>query len=189
MAMRAAKRRNTYCVLSLAPVVFLCGAEPANADGGFGEPNMTIAQDHASGRGTASVSETVTVHLSGGGADHTASAGGDAAAGSSIGSTAASSNTATVRAADASSTIIENSVSYSTGFSKGGNSIAKSHTASETTVQVNGNTYAVVKEVAIAAARNTQFGSSAAVGVDASVTGGAGASTSVEVAASKPASR
>lgn len=187
--MRAAKRRVSCCVLSFAPAVFLLAAEPALADGGFGEPSMIIVQDHAEGGRTAHVSETVTVTLDGGGAELSAAVGGEAAAGPSIGSTVTGSNTTTVTATDAGSKIIESSVSRSTSFSKGSNSIAKSRTASESAIQVNGQTYAVVKEVAIAAARNTEYGSSAAVGAGAGITGGAGASASVEVAASKPASR
>jgi hypothetical protein len=174
-------------VLLFAPAVFLINAVPVRADGGFGAPNMNIAVDHSKGHKTAAVSETVTVDLSGNGVELTATAGGDAAAGQSIGSAATTRNTSTAKTTNGNSKIVQNSASLSTGFSKGGNSITKSRSTAETIVSVNGKTYAVANEVAIAVARNTKFGSSAAVGVEASVSGGA--NSSVDVAAAKPLAR
>jgi hypothetical protein len=155
----------------------LSSAGTASADGGFLDPNNNVVADY--GR-KAAVEETVTVNLNGNGIDLTASTGADADGGHGS-SSVTGWNTTTVTTTSGNTEIIENTTSLSTGFSKDGGSVTRSKTVSETTVIINGKTYAVVDEVAIAVARNTKFGSSAAVGVDASVSGGAGGATEVTV--------
>ena len=157
----------------------------ANAGGGFLEPKTDIVAVYSTGHEQATASETVTVDLSGNGVTVLATSGGNAQGG--IGSAASTAWSTTTVTGSGNSRIIESSTALSTGFSKGSNSITKAMSATETTIVVNGQTYAVAKEVAIAVARNTGFGSSAAVGVEASVSGGA--DSTIQVASSKPLSR
>ena len=127
--MRAAKRRVCCCVLSFAPAVFLLNAEPVRADGGFGDPKMTIAVDYATGNKTAAASATETLTVTdanGNPINLKALSGGEAAAGPDIGSKAATSSTTTTRTTGANTKAVESSVSFSTGFAKGGNSLTKS---------------------------------------------------------------
>jgi hypothetical protein len=184
--MRAVKRRILYCALSCAPAVLLLSAPPAFADGGFGDPKMAMVTSYATGQDKAAASETVTLQWDGAGIALNASSGGEAVAGHGIGSSVGNWTSSSTETGNGNSKTIQSSASYATGFSKGENSIAKSLSTSETTILVNGQPYAVAKEIAIAVARHTSDGSSAAVGVEASSTGG-GAAT-VQVTASKPTS-
>lgn len=70
-------------------------------------------------------------------------------------------------------------------FQKGGNLLGKSRTETTTQITVNGQTYTVADEVAIAAARATQFGSSAAAAVDSSGGGFGNGSTGGAVSSGK----
>jgi hypothetical protein len=70
---------------------------------------------------------------------------------------------------------------------KGGNSISVGQATTMVTVVIDGKTYVVVKEIATALARSSQFGSSAAVEVQGSLsTPGNGYSTT-QLATSKSA--
>ena len=157
----------------------------ADAGGGFPEPKMDIVAAYSTSREPATASEAVTVELSSNGATLLARSGGNAQGG--IGSAASTVWSTTTVTGSSNSQIIELSTASSTGFSKGSNSITKAASATQTTVVINGQTYAVAKEVAIAVARNTNFGSSAAVGIEATVSNGA--EFTMQVASSKPLSR
>ncbi len=157
----------------------------ADAGGGFPEPKMDIVAAYSTGREPATASEAVTVEVSSNGAAVVATSGSNAQGG--IGSAASTAWSTTTVTGSGNSQIIESSTAFSTGFSKGPNSITKSASSTETAVVINGQTYAVAKEVAIAVARNTSFGSSAAVGIEATVNGGL--DFTMQVASSKPLSR
>ena len=178
---------QSFLLATLASSVFalLLTMGAANAGGGFAEPKMDIVAAYSTSREPATASEAVTVEMSGNGATVLATSGGNAQGG--IGSAASTAWSTTTVTGSGNSQIIESSTSSSTGFSKGSNSITKAMSATETTVVINGQTYAVAKEVAIAVARNTNFGSSAAVGIEATVNGGA--DSTMQVASSKPLSR
>ena len=176
---------------TLLPSVFalftmgILATGPAAAGGGFPEPGIDIVSAYSTGREPATASGAVTVELSGNGVAVLATSGADAQG--VIGSTAATAWSTTTVKGSGNSQIVESSTSSSTAFSKGSNSISKSLAATETTVVINGQTYAVAKEVAMAVARNTSFGSSAAVGIEATVNGGS--ESTIQVSSSKPLSR
>jgi hypothetical protein len=73
-------------------------------------------------------------------------------------------------------------------FQKGDSLIGRSRTETTTKITVNGQTYIVAEEVAMAVARATQFGSSAAASVESGGPG-FGNSYSGPVTAGKPSSR
>ena len=181
--MRAAKPCISKIVFS--SVVLLLGVQAVQAGGGFLEPKADIVAAYSTGHEPATASEAVTVELSSNGVTLLATSGGSAQGGT--GSTASTAWSTTTATGSGNSRIVESSTAFSTGFSKGSSSITKAMSATETTVVINGQTYAVAKEVAIAVARNTGFGSSAAVGIEATVNGGA--ESTIQVTSSKPLSR
>jgi hypothetical protein len=182
-------RRSSQSILltTLMSSVFapLITMGAANAGGGFLEPKTDVVAVYSTGHQPATASDAVTLELSGNGATVLATSGANAQSG--IGSAASAAWSTTTVTGSGNTQIIESSTALSTGFSKGPNSITKAMSATETTVVINGQTYAVAKEVAMAVARNTGFGSSAAVGIEASVSGGA--ESTIQVASSKPLSR
>jgi len=181
--MRAAKPCISKIVLS--SVALLLGVQAVHAGGGFLEPKTDVVATYSTGHEPATATEAVTLELSSNGATVLATSGANAQGG--IGSTASMAWSTTTVTGSGNSQIIESSTASSTGFSKGSNSITKAMSATQTTVVINGQTYAVAKEVAIAVARNTNFGSSAAVGIEATVSNGA--ESTMAVASSKPLSR
>ena len=182
-------RRSSQGLLSatfmLSVLALLPTMGPAHAGGGFPEPGIDIVTAYSTSRDTATASEAVTVELSSNGATVLATSGANAQNG--IGGSTASAWSTTTVTGSGNTQIIEASTASSTGFSKGSNSISKSLSVTETTVVVNGQTYTVAKEVAMAVARNTNFGSSAAVGIETSVNGSA--ESPIQVGSSKPLSR
>jgi len=172
------------------PVAAQLIATQAYAEGGFSSPgldphNNVVASYSA--HGDVNVSEKVSVTLSGADFDLTSTTGG--AAGAGHGSAAGTSgNTTAVATQNPNSTVSEDSKSRSIGFSKGNFSIVKAATETRTTVVVDGKTY-LVDEVALAVARSTAYGSSAAVGVDAAATGAPSGSYGAQVTSTKALSR
>jgi hypothetical protein len=72
-------------------------------------------------------------------------------------------------------------ISKATAYTKGANAIDKSRTETLVTVVINGRTYVVAEEVAMAMARVTALGSSSAASVSVNGSGGNGySSTSVD---------
>jgi hypothetical protein len=169
--------------LKVAPVVLgllLFGANSAAAEGGLNGSFQTTtgnAQVNASGGGSTVFSGA---NASGGAAVFTsASAQGGpdfrSVSLSGIGNAVADS----ARGVDASLAVAGGSEAVL--FEKGGNLIGKSVTSATVEVWINGKKYAVAREVAIAVARATQFGATAAVGVAGSgfVEGGAYSTSTV----------
>jgi len=75
--------------------------------------------------------------------------------------------------------ITTSSDSTTTIFTKGNNALVKSRTETLTEITINGRTYLVAKEVAIAVARGTEFGVSAAALYEGSALGNAYSQTQV----------
>ncbi|MGO9475555.1 MAG: hypothetical protein ACLPWS_19445 [Rhodomicrobium sp.] len=173
--MRAAEppqHRTLACFVLLLELS--SGATSARAGGGFSDPSLVqqsksgvVIEYSANGR-PAVATEEITADVSGDGFNIISTVGGAAAAkGSCAGvwSTVTLLGTVDVQASvPANLTAITSA--ETTTFSKGGNSISYGIATTEATVVINGQTYAVAKELAIAVARATQFGSSAAVEVD-----------------------
>ena len=87
------------------------------------------------------------------------------------------------------SNVTVDSNSYSFSFAKGPASISWAETTTVVTVVINGKTYAVAREVAMALARGTQFGASSVVEVDGTLLLPGSGYTTTPVAASKSGSR
>jgi len=152
--------------IAVAAVAFL--AQPANAGGfseayqfaaGPGSANASAggvwAFENANGAYSSSIHANASVQETANGFTPSGSADGYAVASTAQGSVTTSSG------------------SGSTSFTKGGNAIAKSRTETLTKITVNGRTYLVAQEIAIAVARGSQFGVSAAAASESTLPGNA----------------
>jgi len=177
---RPNRLRLTCCSFSVlflasASIAALAGGGSSFADssptpqGLFGQgANGVVSYAPVGGNSSAAASETVDV--SGAGVDYTVRVDAGAAGETSQNGGSASSVVGGTGNANGSGGIAVMNSERATSFTKGGNAIQKGTAETRVTIKVNGQTYVVVDDVATAVARMTQYGSSAAVSVDASAT-------------------
>jgi hypothetical protein len=174
-------------ILFAAPLAFCSCILEAQAGGGFSEPMIEQSTRGAtavySSRGDAVASKSVTITASGDGFSFTSTTGG-VAAGRPVASAAMVWDATTVHTSVYGEVKV-NSSSFTNSFSKAGSSISKGISTTETTVSINGATYAVAKELAFAVARATEFGASAYVEVQGTLATPANGYSSSPVTATK----
>jgi hypothetical protein len=176
-------------VPTAAAIVFLSLSNAAQAGGGFPDPAFAgSASVYSSGQHATGAGGSVTVDVEGDGIEVTSTTGAEANAGHRLASVGVWDTTSVSTKTSAGSVTVD-STSLTVAFSKGVNSIAKGESITEVAVTMNGNTYLVSREVALAFARSTQFGSTSAVEVDASGTPIPGGNSTTLVSTSKPTSR
>jgi hypothetical protein len=173
------------CACLIAGVAAGLGASRGNAEGGFTEFTFPVekaeakpAAAHARGKKPADAGASVTVVVDGPDASVISQSTGQGHA-EKWKAFATASNATDVSTHTKGLTVDVDSQSKSIGFSKGPNGIAKAQTQTRTTISKDGKPVVVVDEVAIALARTTPYGNSAAAGVDASASAGGGYSVSV----------
>ncbi len=187
--MRPAKSRP-YWILTCSALVLplLWSAPAARAGGGYSEPSL-VEQSKArttaehSARGASVAEDSVTIIAAGAGFSFTATTGGIAGA-TPLAVAATVWDTTTVNTAvEADVTVDSNAITHT--IAKGRNSISKGRSATQVTIVINGKKYAVAREVAIAIARATQFGTSAAVEVEGTLWTRSSGYSAIPVASSK----
>src|SRR5208282_2590936 len=119
-------------------------------------------------RNTSAVAGEV-VSVSGGGIDYTGTEIAIASASSTQDARSAVVVAGGIGAGSSGAGITVTNTETAVSFLKGSNIIAEGKSETLATIKVNGQTYVVAEEVAIAVARSTQFGSSSAASVDSSV--------------------
>ncbi len=172
--------------LCLAAVLLGSSMGPAFAEGGSGFSTFMSA---GQAPGAGSSSQDVAVGTSAQGNRYTYNGGAEAGAYAQSGpaGNSASVNVGSYGAAGGSSATVSN-WETATSFVKGTNVIAKGRSETVTKIYIGGNQYVVTDEVAIAVARSSQFGATAAAGVETGIAT-VGGSLGGQVAASKGASR
>ena len=176
-------------VLALSLLWYMPGAL---AEGGFPEPGFVLLSQrdattsHSTG-GEAVSSDSVTITASGPGYSLTSTTGGASAA-ANLSTAVAVWDTTTIQTSVPSSVTV-NSSSTSASFTKGGASLAAGKSVTEATITINGKPYVVARELAMAFARSTRFGSSSAVEVEGTLTLAGSGYSAAPVAATKGSSR
>jgi hypothetical protein len=169
--MRSAKTAMFGMMISLTLMASSLFCLPASAEGGFAD---AAGADRSAPGGTTSATQRsagyaaeITLYAAGDFFELTSTAGALGLAGKAA-SGAGSWVTTSVSTSGGTTSV--NSTSLTTSYTKGFNSISKTKAIGRTII-VNGQAYVVAEEVAIAVARATKFGATAAVSVDASVSG------------------
>jgi hypothetical protein len=179
-------KRHMNRSLYVAAVLLGSAMGPAFAEGGSGFSTFMSA---GQAPGAGSSSQDVAVGTSAQGDRYTYNGGAEAGAYAQSGpaGNSASVNVGSYGAAGGSTVTVQNSET-ATSFVKGSNVIAKGQSVTQTRIYIGGNQYVVADEVAIAVARSSQFGATAAAGVETGI-GTVGGSSGGQVAAGKGASR
>ena len=191
--MRPAKSRLCRILVPSALAFSLPWCTPAVfAGGGFSDPSFTLqsqtgATANYSARGNAVSADAVTITASGDGFNLTSTTGGIGGGGHAV-STVTMWDTTTVQTSVPANVTVDSN-SYSMSFGKGTASLSWGNPTTEATVVINGKTYVVAKEVAIAFARGTQFGGSSLVEVEGVLSMPGNGYSTTPVAASKGTSR
>jgi len=191
--MRPAKSRLCRTLIPSALALSLPWCAPAAfAGGGFSEPvfvqqSQTGATASYSARGNSISTDSVTINASGDGFNLTSTTGAEGAS-SHIASGVVVWDTTTVQTSVPASVTVDSN-SFSLSFIKGAASLSWGESATEVTVVINGKTYVVAQELAIAYARASQFGTSSAVEVEGTLSLPGGGVSSTPVAAGKSGGR
>ncbi len=186
--MRPVERR--FCRILILSAISIPGyGAPALAGGGYSDPGF-VQQSQAgfvansSSKGSSVSTESVTISLSNDDVSLTSTTTGVGAGGHSASSVALW-DTTTVKTTVPGNVAVDSS-SFSLTFAKGGGSLSLGESTTEVTVVINGKTYVMAKELAIAFARGTPYGGSSWVEVDGTLSMPASSSSSAPVANSKP---
>ncbi len=189
--MRPAKSRLCRTLIPSALVLLLpwC-ATAAFAGGGFSEPSGLQAYGataNSSPRGNSVSAESVTITAQGDGYNLTSTTEA-VGAGGHLTSQVAVWDTTTVQTSVPSNVNV-NSNSFTWSFDKGPASISWGQSTTEVSVVINGKTYVVAQELAIAFARATQYGASSWAEAEGTLSLPGGSSPPVPVAAGKSGGR
>jgi hypothetical protein len=191
MPLAKSRLRRTFVPPALA-LPLLWHMPLAQAEGGFPEPGFVQQSQRAtatsySRKGEAVSADSVTITASGPGYSLTSTTGGVSAAVNLSTAVALWDTTAVQTSVPASVTVDSSSASAS--FTKGGASLSAGKSVTQATIVIDGRPYVVARELAMAFARATQFGSSSAVQVEGTLTFPGSGSSCAPVAASKGGSR
>lgn len=169
-------------------VALFCGfvaADTARAEGGFDNSPLRFqnlekkAETKYSKNHPADASAEVSVGVAASGADVSATTGAEGYADGTLARAGAWDDSAAAITEDGKNgKVTVNSLSRSIGFNKGTNALTKARSDTKITVEAGGNTV-VVEELAIAIARSSQFGSSAAAAADHVISGNGYSGTTV----------
>jgi hypothetical protein len=191
--MRPARTRLCRTLIPFVLALLLPWCAPAAiAEGGFSGPSLvqqsqTGVAANYSPRGNSVSAESVTIAFSEDGVNLTSTTTAEGAAGH-LASTAVGWDTTTVQTSvPANVSVNSNSLSWS--FDKGAASLSWGQSTTEVTVVINGKTYVVAQELAIAFARATQFGASSWAEAEGTLSLPGSGSSPVPVAAGKSGGR
>ncbi|MGO9543636.1 MAG: hypothetical protein ACLPPF_02430 [Rhodomicrobium sp.] len=169
-----------------------CCPPAALAGGGYSEPGLVQQSQSGSAasyspRGYSGSADSVTVTASGDGFSVTSTTGAEAGAGG-LSSVATVWSATTVQTGGLVGETVS-SASLTETFTKGAASLSLGTSTTEASIIINGKTYVVAQELAIAFARATQFGASSYVEVEGILSLPGGVSPPVPVAANKSGGR